>query len=114
MLGQDMKDRGGYTSVVERILSMHEVPGSLPSISFKKNKNKQMTGKKRSQPQRHLGESIPDSTANVKALRQELAEPVLRSTRRPVWPEGSEGRECKGVEVRERARWEVLSLRSSG
>lgn len=42
---------------------------------------------------KHLGKSIPDSIANAKALRQELAEHVLRSTRRPQWPEGYAGRE---------------------
>ena len=61
-----------------------------------------------------MGKSIPDSAANAKALRQELAEHVLRSTERPLWPEGSEGREDKGDEVREGASWEVLSLGSSG
>lgn len=39
-----------------------------------------------------MGKSIPDSTGTAKALRLELAELVLRRTRRPVWPEGSEGK----------------------
>lgn len=41
---------------------------------------------------KRLGKSIPDSTGTAKALRLELAELVLRRTRRPVWPEGSEGK----------------------
>lgn len=42
-----------------------------------------------------MGKSIPDSTGTAKALRLELAELVLRRTRRLVWPEGSEGRESE-------------------
>lgn len=37
----------------------------------------------RSQPWKHLGKNIPDSIVNTKALRQELTECILRSTRRP-------------------------------
>lgn len=44
---------------------------------------------------KHLEHSIPDSTANAKALSQELAEHVLRSVRKQVWPEGSDRREGK-------------------
>lgn len=52
----------------------------------------------RSQLWKHWGKSIPDSIANAKALRQELVEHVPRTTRRPWWPEGYEGREGKGRE----------------
>lgn len=60
------------------------------------------------------GKEHSRQVASAKALRPELAEHVLRSTKRPLWPEGSEGREDKGDEVREDASWEVLSLGSFG
>lgn len=42
-----------------------------------------------------FGKELPGSTGPAKGLRLELAELVLRGTRRLVWPEGSEGRESE-------------------